>query len=99
MILAARLSAGITGPLASAASAIGVLVFVVGTLRALRDPSTVAVRFAATLGLTLEFFLAAGLLRLADEQSLLALAGVAAIVVLRKIAGYGVKLASSAVSP
>lgn len=95
-MIAARLAGEITGPLSAAAVALGVLVFVTGAMRAVASPSVVAERFAGTLALALEFFLAAGLLHLGNAETFRALAVVAAIVLLRRLLTLGVRLAVGA---
>lgn len=73
--------------------AIAVLVVAVGLARLPAAGRAAPAALAATIGLALEFLLAAGLLRLSAINGLSALAAVAAIVLLRKLVSSGIRLA------
>ncbi len=68
----------------------GVAVIALGVLRAPRRRSGAAA-LAASIGLGLEFFLAAGLLRLASLDDFSALGVVAAVIVVRKVLSTGIR--------
>ena len=72
-------------------TAIALAVVVLGVVRALAAPSRAAGTFARALALALEFFLAAGLLRLAALQDLSSLGLAAFIVGLRRLISYGLR--------
>lgn len=76
--------------------AIAVLVIVVGFARVLPSGRMAPDELAASVALGLEFFLAAGLLRLASNE-ISGLGVVAAIVVLRRVIAAGVGFAAKAV--
>lgn len=96
VLIAARLPPELVTPLAAVPLAIGVLAILVGVLRAARFPRRAGLEFAAGIGLGLEFLLAAGLLRLAATDDLRTLAMVALIIVLRRLAGTGIKIGARA---
>lgn len=95
-LAAARLPPELIMPLAALPMAMGVLAIVVGVFRAARFPRRAGREFAAGIGLGLEFLLAAGLLRLAVVDDLRTLAMVGLIVVLRRVAGTGIKIGARA---
>lgn len=96
VLLAARLPPELIMPIAAVPVAMGVLAIMVGVVRAARFPRRAGPEFAAGIGLGLEFLLAAGLLRLAATDDLRTLAMVASIVVLRRLAGTGIKIGARA---
>lgn len=73
-------------PLAAA-----VVVITVGIARAIVGGAAGPAQLAASVGLGLEFLLAAGLLRLSSIDDFAALAVVAALVVLRKLIVVGIR--------
>ncbi len=75
---------------------IAVMVILIGLVRAAAAGKAAPAELAASLGLGLEFFLAAGLLRLSAIDDFGALAVVAAIVVLRKLISTGIRFAVQA---
>jgi uncharacterized membrane protein len=79
----------VVGALATACTAIALLVFVVGAVRSSRHPRQGVAELVAAIGLTLEFLLAGGLLRLSSTRAWTALAVAALIVVVRKVVGAG----------
>ena len=76
---------------ATVPTAMGVLVIVIGVLRALARPGRAAGTLAGAFGVGLELFLAAGLLRLAALQNLESLGLAAFIVALRRLISAGVR--------
>ena len=78
------------GDLAALATAAGTLVVLTGVVRAALSPRSAAASFARAVALALEFFLAAGLLRLGDAMTLTALATIAAIIATRQLISRGV---------
>jgi len=81
----------VVAELARGATAAGVLVAVIGVARAVLRPAQAQATLASALLLALEFFLAAGLLRLGQATSFTALAITAAIVVTRAIVARGLR--------
>ena len=79
-------------------AAIGLLVVLAGLAHALLDRRRAAASLATALALGLEFFLAAGLLRLAALDTLAALGLAAFILLLRRLISYGVRFAVRAAS-
>ena len=71
----------------------GILVIAIGLLRVPASGRAGPAELAASLSLGLEFFLAGGLLRLSSIDDFAGLAVVAAIVLLRKLIGTGVRFA------
>ena len=71
--------------------AMAVAVIVIGLARVPAGGRSGPAELVAALGLALEFLLAAGLLRLAALQELQEFAAVAAIIVLRRIIGAGLR--------
>jgi uncharacterized membrane protein len=69
------------------------LVIARGVVRAPTSASAAAAQLAASVMLALEFLLAAGLLRLSATHDFLGLGAVAAIVLLRKVIGTGIRFA------
>jgi uncharacterized membrane protein len=84
----ALLKAAAAGPFA-----IAVVVIAVGLVRAASSGRAGPAELAASLALGLEFLLAAGLLRLTAIDDFGALGLVAAIVLLRKLIGTGIRFA------
>jgi uncharacterized membrane protein len=78
---------------------LAVVVVLSGPVHAARRPRDAAARFAASLMLGLELFLAAGLVRLASAQTLAPLGAVAAIVATRQIVSRGVRISVRALRP
>jgi uncharacterized membrane protein len=76
--------------------ALAAVVAVIAVLRAVRSPRTAATTLASGLGLTLEFLLAAGLLRLATRPTLMTLGLAALIIAIRRIIGLGLGFAKAA---
>jgi len=85
--------------LASVPFAVAVLVITTGLVRAVAAGRGAPARIAASVGLGLEFLLAAGLLRLSAVDDLEALGAVAAIVVLRKVITAGLRFGVQALEP
>ena len=73
------------------------VVFCVGVGRLPAARGRAPQELAAALALGLELLLAAGLLRLSAADDLVTLAGVAAIVLLRKVLGTGIRQAVRAI--
>lgn len=73
--------------------ALGIVVVAIGLARLPLAGAAAPAQLAASLGLGLEFLLAAGLLRLSALDDFGALAAVAAIVLLRKVLSTGLGLA------
>ena len=76
--------------------AMALVVIVVGVLRMPFAGRAAPAELAAAIGLGLELFLAAGLLRLAALDDLLALAMVAAVIAIRRIVGVGLRASVAA---
>lgn len=91
------LPADVIGPVSAVAFAIAVLVITVGLARVVPSGPRGPGELAASLALGLEFFLAAGLLRLAAIDSFEALGAVAAIVLVRKVISRGIGLSLRAI--
>jgi uncharacterized membrane protein len=68
------------------------LIFVVGGARALTAGADVRPQLARVIGLTLEFLLAAGLIRLGSVQTFSALGMVGAILVIRQVVGAELRM-------
>ncbi len=81
---------------AQVAIGMAALVAVIAVVRAALAPRETAGALGAGLGLTLEFLLAAGLLRLATRPSLAHLGMAAFIIVLRKVISMGLRYAQTA---
>jgi hypothetical protein len=75
---------------------VATLVLLVGLARALWRPSAAAMTFGAALSLALELLLGAGLLRLPTVNAVRGFAAVAAIIVLRRVIGLGLRYAQRA---
>ncbi|MDP9384002.1 MAG: DUF1622 domain-containing protein [Actinomycetota bacterium] len=75
----------LTADLAALATAAGTLILLAGLAHAALAPARAAVVFARAVLLALEFFLAAGLLRLSESTSLTALATAAAVIAVRTL--------------
>ena len=84
-----------TAALVPAAIALGVVVL--GVVRAVAAPRQAAGMLARALALALEFFLAAGLLRLAALQDLSSLGLAGFIVLLRRVMSFGLRFGVRAV--
>jgi len=78
------------GDLAALATAAGTLVVLTGVVRSVLAPGSAAASFARAVVLALEFFLAAGLLRLGQAMTFTALATIAAIILTRQLISRGV---------
>jgi uncharacterized membrane protein len=81
---------------ADVAVALAVVVAVVAVLHAVLMPRGAAGALGSGLGLTLEFLLAAGLLRLATHPNLRGLGLAAFIIVLRKVISAGLRYGQAA---
>jgi len=79
--------------------ALALLVTTVGILRALLAPARAAAVLAGAFSLTLEFLLAAGLIRLATRPGFTALGITAAIIVVRQVIGLGLRYARRGLDP
>lgn len=84
------MNVGAIEDLAALATAAGALVMGAGILRAALAPRSAAALLARAVVLGLEFFLAAGLLRLGDAMTFTALATTAAIIATRQLISRGV---------
>jgi hypothetical protein len=91
VIAAGRLPTEITAPAAAIPFAIAALIIVFGVLVSLRYGFGAASVFTAQLGLGLEFFLAAGLIRLASANTFEMLGLAAAIIFARRVILRGVR--------
>ena len=96
-LAAARLPAELVETVSLLPFAIAVLVIGVGLLRVLPSGREGPTELAESLALGLEFFLAAGLIRLAAIDSFGALGVVGLTIVFRKVIGAGVRFAVRAV--
>lgn len=76
---------GIVDAVAAAVTAAGTLILLAGIAHAALAPAEAAVVFARAVLLALEFFLAAGLLRLGEQASLMALASAASVIGIRTL--------------
>jgi len=85
--------------LASIPVAGAVLVLTAGLLRAVAAGRGAPAQITASVGLGLEFLLAAGLLRLSAVDDLEALGAVASIIVLRKVITAGLRFGARALEP
>jgi uncharacterized membrane protein len=81
---------------AEVAIAMAAVVAAVAVLRAVLAPRGAAGTLGSGLSLTLEFLLAAGLLRLATRPSLSTLGMAAFIILLRKVISMGLRYAQAA---
>jgi uncharacterized membrane protein len=88
---AARLPREVVVPVSMVPFAVAVLVIAVGLVRVATSGRLAPAEFAAALALGLEFFLAAGLLRLAAVDTFAALGVVALVIVVRRVIGAGVR--------
>ncbi len=79
--------------------ALALLVTVVGLVRALLAPRRAADVLSGAFRLTLEFLLAAGLMRLAARPGFVALGITASIVVVRQVIGLGLRYAREGLDP
>ena len=93
---AGRLPSDLVMPISAVPFAMAVIVIVVGLVRVVPSRRVAASELAASLGLGLEFFLAAGLIRLAAINDFGALGLVAAVVLFRRVIGLGVRYAVQA---
>jgi Protein of unknown function (DUF1622) len=96
VIAAAHLSMELTVAVATAIVAFAVLVIFVGSLTSLRAGRHTGRLLATYLGIGLEFFLAAGLIRLASVDTFQMLGLTAAIIVVRRTIVLGLSYASRA---
>jgi hypothetical protein len=96
VIAAARLPAETVSALATIPFAIAAGIITFGTFASLRAGRRAGIVFANYLGLGLEFFLAAGLIRLAGADSFAMLGIAAAIIATRRILVLGVRLGARA---
>jgi len=85
--------------LATIPLAVAIGVITLGLVRAVAAGRRAPARIAASVGLALEFLLAAGLLRLSAIDDLQALGAVAAIVALRKLITAGLRFGVRALEP
>jgi uncharacterized membrane protein len=76
--------------------AIGATIIVIGVLSAPRRGLHIAIAFSTFLGLGLEFLLAAGLIRLAQQNTFEALGVAAAIIATRRIVLIGLRYGARA---
>jgi uncharacterized membrane protein len=81
---------------AEVTTAVAAVIAAVAVLRAVLMPRSAAGTLGAGLGLTLEFLLAAGLLRLATRPNLSTLGAAAFIIVLRKVILMGLRYGQTA---
>lgn len=88
-----------TEAIATVPAGLGVLVIAVAVLRAPLAGRGASRELAAGLGLGLDFFLAAGLLRLSALDDLRSVAVVAAVIALRRVTTVGVGFAVRALNP
>ena len=95
--MAVGLSKDLTDGLASIPFAIGVVVIMAGVLRsalaAEHRVSRMMIHLSSYVAVGLEFFLAAGLIRLSSVQTVRGFVIVAAIIALRRVITYGLRLA------
>jgi uncharacterized membrane protein len=84
---------------AEVAVAMAALVALSAVVRAVSRPAHAASVLAAGLGLSLEFLLAAGLLRLANRPSFTGLGIAASIIAVRRVIGLGLGFARRALDP
>jgi uncharacterized membrane protein len=76
--------------------AIGATIIVIGVLSAPRRGPHIAIAFSTFLGLGLDFLLAAGLIRLAQQSTFEALGVAAAIIATRRIVLIGLRYGARA---
>ena len=84
------------GALAGLAAAAGTVVLLAGLLQAARAPRHAAAVFARAVILALEFFLAAGLLRLGATMTFTGLATVVGVIATRRLVATGLRRLSRA---
>ena len=96
MTATAHLSSDLTSLVATLPFAVAALVIVLGLPRALAHPRHAGSSFASSLALGVEFFLAAGLIRLASAQDFETLGVVATIIAARRVIGLGVRYGARA---
>ena len=96
MIAAAHLSPDITQALATVPFAIAAFLVLFGVLRSLLAGRRAAPALLPYLTLGLEFFLAAGLIRLAGADDFATLGVVAAIIVARRVISFGLRYGARA---
>src|SRR5262245_61493677 len=96
MIFAGTLSPELTSAVATAIVAFAALVIFVGSLSSLRAGRHTGRLLATYLGIGLEFFLAAGLVRLASVDTFKMLGLTAAILVVRRVIVLGLGQAARA---
>ncbi len=93
---AARLPPELTEVIATAIVAFAALVIFAGSISSLRARRHTGVLLATYLGIGLEFFLAAGLIRLASVETFLMLGFAAAIIAVRRAIVLGLGYAARA---
>jgi hypothetical protein len=96
LIAAAPLAPELTSAVTAAIVGFAALIVVVGSLSSLRAGRHSGRLLATYLGIGLEFFLAAGLIRLASAESFEAIGLAAAIIALRKTVSFGLGYAARA---
>ncbi len=95
-VATAQLSADLTTAVATIPFAIAAGIIVFGAISSLRAGSRTGVVFASYLGLGLEFFLAAGLIRLASADTFAMLGITATIIAARGLVVLGVRFGARA---
>jgi uncharacterized membrane protein len=96
LIAATHLSTDITDALAILPFAIAAFIIVFGVLRSLLAGRRAAPAMLPYLTLGLEFFLAAGLIRLAGADDFATLGVVAAIILARRVISFGIRYGARA---
>jgi uncharacterized membrane protein len=96
VIAAAQLSGEVTATVATAIVAFASMIIFTGSLLSLRSGRHTGRQFATYIGIGLEFFLAAGLIRLASVDTFAMLGIVAAIIAVRRTVVLGLGYAARA---
>lgn len=96
MIASAQLSAELTSAVTTAIVAFAALIVFAGSLSSLRAGRHSGRLLATYIGIGLEFFLAAGLIRLASAETFEAIGLAAAIIAVRKTVALGLGYAARA---
>jgi uncharacterized membrane protein len=96
LIGAAHLSTEVTDALATLPFAVAGFLIVFGVLRSLLAGARAGAALLPYLTLGLEFFLAAGLIRLAGAQDFATLGVVAAIIAARRLISFGIRYGARA---
>lgn len=89
VIASAHLSPELTGPIATGIVGFGSMVIAFGSLTSLLSGENTGKALATYIGIGLEFFLAAGLIRLASVSTFKMLAVAATILIVRRIIVLG----------